>query len=673
MKRTAKYALMLVLGAAVVAPAIAQDNFPDVPENHWAYKELARMKQEGLLVGYPDGLFRGGRPASRYELAVAVHATWANLKGITDGLKGQIDDILNRLSNAPTKADIDNLRSALEALQGQVKVNSDDIAGLRRLIDEFSGELKRLGADVDQMKRDIAGLDARVTKLEKSKLPFDVTGDLNLVALGAYSGHNGEFGESVDGRPEGYGRGDYSGKHVGATRDLTILHEGALSLTSNNETGPKFHATFVMGNMLGGGSGSFSPFASTGTAFGNQSRPQAFSPFNEADSAWYLQDFNVSFDTSLAGLAFNAKVGRVGYKVSPMMFQRPDNTPYYANDRWDNGNWTFDGAILGFNFGSAKLDVFGGRNSNRLATDGTEINPMAAGQTFSPFSPGGFGTGFRPVGINHDELPIDQSLGAHLSLPLTSNGTLNLAYLWLDSNTVINSGSSGLEPFNGVSVWGGDAKFNLGSIVVDGGYSKSDVRFNNDNVVDKDNAAWFVNLGFERDKWGLKGGYKSIDPLYAAPGDWGRIGSWYNPTDIEGFYAKAFYDLTEKWRLSASGEWYRGRDIDVDGVTGLTHDDKINRYVIGLEYKMAANYNLALGYETVMWDLADRGDVGFSGGTPRESWWNIGFGFDLSDKAKLSLLWQISDYNADNVSGFDFFGQNRARGGIIATQLSVRF
>jgi hypothetical protein len=75
MKRTLKYALTAVLAVGLVAPAFAQtDNFPDVPENHWAYEALARLKKDGLLVGYPDGLFRGPRPASRYELAVAVHA-----------------------------------------------------------------------------------------------------------------------------------------------------------------------------------------------------------------------------------------------------------------------------------------------------------------------------------------------------------------------------------------------------------------------------------------------------------------------------------------------------------------------------------------------------------------------------------------------------------------------
>src|SRR4029079_4679518 len=133
-----------------------------------------------------------------------------------------------------------------------------------------------------------------------------------------------------------------------------------LQLDSNNESGPKFHATFVFGNMLGG---SNQLSAVTGSGFGDQSVVQAFSPFGEGEAVWYAQRFYVDFDTSVASLGFNTKVGRVGYKISPILFQRPDNTPYFRNERWDDGEWMFDGAILGFKFGSAKLNVFGGRNS----------------------------------------------------------------------------------------------------------------------------------------------------------------------------------------------------------------------------------------------------------------------------------------------------------------------
>ena len=84
MKRTAKYALSAVIVAALAAPAFAQDNFPDTPANHWAYEAVARLKKDGILVGYPPvgnnpGLFLGSRPATRYEMAAAVFAAYTNL------------------------------------------------------------------------------------------------------------------------------------------------------------------------------------------------------------------------------------------------------------------------------------------------------------------------------------------------------------------------------------------------------------------------------------------------------------------------------------------------------------------------------------------------------------------------------------------------------------------
>src|SRR5271156_1312000 len=115
MKRTLKYALSAILTAAIVLPAVATDNFPDVPDNHWAYEALARLKKDGLLVGYPDGLFRGNRPASRYELAVAIHATYVHLKSITDGLQAEIDALKNQ---APT--DLQPLKDAIAQLQDEV-------------------------------------------------------------------------------------------------------------------------------------------------------------------------------------------------------------------------------------------------------------------------------------------------------------------------------------------------------------------------------------------------------------------------------------------------------------------------------------------------------------------------------------------------------------------------
>jgi hypothetical protein len=59
LNKTLKYALSAVLGLAILTPALAQQ-FPDVvPPEHWAYDAVLRLKNAGLLVGYPDGKFRG--------------------------------------------------------------------------------------------------------------------------------------------------------------------------------------------------------------------------------------------------------------------------------------------------------------------------------------------------------------------------------------------------------------------------------------------------------------------------------------------------------------------------------------------------------------------------------------------------------------------------------------
>src|SRR5579862_797227 len=431
MNRTFKYALSAALSALIIVPALAQDNFPDVQESHWAYKDLARMKAEGLLVGYPDGLFRGARPASRYELAVACHAVWANLKGVVDGLNSQIADLTSKLGNAASKEDVDNLRSQIDALKAeQDRIKNEDIASLRKMADEFRAELTKLGADVDAMKKDLDDMKGKVNWLWQHKLPFDISGSSDFLMIGGYSLNtaNGGFGVTVDDRPEGVKR-DGSGLPGGFPEDMSILHENALNIVTNNDSGPTLHATMVMGNMLG--SDSFSSSIS-GLAFGNQSMVFPGTPFSEAVESWYFQDFNVTFDSSMLGLGLNANLGRTGYKISPYIFQRPDTTPYYANDRWDDGRWMFDGGILGFKFGGAHLDVFGGRNSSQTDTAFDGLQPMFAGASGNPFSPGA--SVGRPRGFfrNQDTgvagnygpgiLQIDQSLGLNLNVPLTSNG-----------------------------------------------------------------------------------------------------------------------------------------------------------------------------------------------------------------------------------------------------------
>jgi hypothetical protein len=648
MKRTLKIALSVVLGAAMVVPALAQDAFPDTPENHWAYEALREMKNNGLLVGYPDGLFRGPRPASRYELAVAIHATYKHLKNITDGLNGRIDDLKKVVDNIKpgsagvSQAELDNLKQAISALQTSQKnmqAWGDDIANLKKLAATFEKELSSMGVDVEALKKGMSDLADRVGVLEKKKLPVDIHGDLTFFGAGGYSTSD-RFGLRVDGQPTGYGRGAYNGAPVGANRDFSVFHEAALSLSGTNEEGPKWGTTVVVGNMLGPG-GNFTQSTS------------AVSPFDEALNSTdiYIQDAWVTFDTSLVGQGFNATVGRFGKKLNGYVFKRPDVTPYMDSQRWDNGKWAVDGGNLGFKFGGASLEVFGGNTTPNTVNGG--LQGMSAGRLSGP-NP-------NNAGLTMGALDIHRMLGAALSVPLSSQGELNLAYLWLDSDNVVGTSNG---PANRVNVFGGDLGFKFGAVKVEGGYSQSDVNYNSTGKVTDDNAAWWVKAGFGGEKWGVKGWYRNIEPLFGAPGDWGRLGTWWNPTDIKGYGAAAHINLSDDFRLYGGAEMYEG----LGGPNStLVSTDEFNRYTAGLGYKVNDNWHLGLG-----WESLEVKSASFGGLKPREVWYNVGLDYNLGANSSLSFLWQISDFDGKG-TGFAPGGFDRQTGGLITTQLSVRF
>ncbi len=58
--------------------------FPDVADNHWAYEYVSRLAGNGILEGYPDGLFKGNQMMTRYEFAAIVYRLMEKGFGHTD-------------------------------------------------------------------------------------------------------------------------------------------------------------------------------------------------------------------------------------------------------------------------------------------------------------------------------------------------------------------------------------------------------------------------------------------------------------------------------------------------------------------------------------------------------------------------------------------------------------
>lgn len=672
MNKTLKLAFSAVLGAAFIG-AVAQDNFPDAPEYHWAYKALLNMKEAGILVGYPDGLFRGGRPASRYELAAAVNAVYEKLKGMIDGVQNQVDTMNKRIddleNNKADKSELAALRDALAKLQGDVdmmKKWGPIIEDLRKLVAMLREDLTKMGKNVDKILSDLSDLEKRVTALEKRKPAVDIHGDINFIV---YAGHSTDdlWGVTVDRRPTGVRRGPGGGTGSsavpgGMTEDLTMGHEAAFTFSGTNEEGPQWHATLVVGNLHGYGVGEGTGF---GTIHGNMSQNQTGMPFMEGDTSVFFQDFGVKWDTSIGGQGFSAELGRVGYKTNPWFFQRFDNTYYFQNDRWDNGMWYFDGGIAKFNWGSVNLDIWGGRNSARNRTSTSvflpnAIMPMTAGFQFTGpvFSAFGAPGSFAGAG----DMMVDQSLGANLGFKLGDKGDAGLNYIILDSDTFGFAGN------NRVNVMGGWLNFQAtDNLSLGGGYGQTTYTYNTSSIIDTDNAAWWLWATYNAANWGFNAQYRHVELFYGAPGDWGRFGFWQNPTGMEGFDANVWFQ-GNRWKLMARG--YAMNELDVSlGDLNLTGGE------ISLTFAIRDNWDLILGGETARYDL------GFA--TPTVTWLRVGMNHRMGGNSLLRFMYEASNFDADFVldggegSGlfpsFGGFGVSDAKGGLLTVQYRQKF
>lgn len=132
------FALSLMIPAATINQAVAAP-FGDVPEDHWAAEAVSQLAAKGLVEGYPDGLYRGDRAASRYEMAMIVSRVMAKLE-------------------------------AFAKHEHEQYVTKKDLEMVKRLMNEFKDELDALGVRVSNAEAAIASLEKRVTELERVRV-----------------------------------------------------------------------------------------------------------------------------------------------------------------------------------------------------------------------------------------------------------------------------------------------------------------------------------------------------------------------------------------------------------------------------------------------------------------------------------------------------------------------
>lgn len=136
----------LVLGAI----AAFANPFADVPNDHWAYPAVDFLQNEGVMIGYPDGLFKGDQLLTRYEFAEAIARMIKDIaEGKVPSLSGKSSAIIKQLEDE-FRAELAKINERLTAVEGKVGANSERITGLeqdtKKVKDWMAKTEKNIGA-----------------------------------------------------------------------------------------------------------------------------------------------------------------------------------------------------------------------------------------------------------------------------------------------------------------------------------------------------------------------------------------------------------------------------------------------------------------------------------------------------------------------------------------------
>ncbi len=188
------FAGLLAVLSLSVAGAV---KFTDVPPGHWAEEAVYKLADQGIILGFPDGTFRGNEYLTRYQAALLIYRllerlrsemkagvdqeTLTALRNALQELAAEVASLGVRVSaledNAVTKADLEKALAgagkggmdmgAVKELKAQVEALAADLAALKTKVDANADSVKALNELAVLLNQDVLSLQDRVATLEK--------------------------------------------------------------------------------------------------------------------------------------------------------------------------------------------------------------------------------------------------------------------------------------------------------------------------------------------------------------------------------------------------------------------------------------------------------------------------------------------------------------------------
>lgn len=146
--------------------------FEDEPSaNHWVYESFQKVNDAGLIKGYPDGTFKGERPATRYEMVEMVARLLDYFQekiGQTDtdgnGVVGLDEEQVKALIAENDCGSVDEIYAAIENLEIAFQ---EDLAALDVRVTTLEEEVDQLKLRDEELAKKDAELAQKDAELDK--------------------------------------------------------------------------------------------------------------------------------------------------------------------------------------------------------------------------------------------------------------------------------------------------------------------------------------------------------------------------------------------------------------------------------------------------------------------------------------------------------------------------
>ncbi len=163
--------LLLAILAALALTGVQAQAFPDIPAGHWAGDAVQRIADLGIVIGFPDGTYRGNEGFTRYQAALVISRLLDVIRADMDAMKALVDADIASLRNALQElaSDVAAQDVRLNAVEGAVASISDDTASNTARIEA----LEAAWADMDSMGMDPAVLADLQNQLDALRVATD--------------------------------------------------------------------------------------------------------------------------------------------------------------------------------------------------------------------------------------------------------------------------------------------------------------------------------------------------------------------------------------------------------------------------------------------------------------------------------------------------------------------